>query len=75
MISLNMTGKSSLPSAFLDSSLNIKTDEDRLDINICQHPTHIDTHIHNLSDCIYVIKCMHKWPVSNSSLETHTWKI
>jgi len=50
MISLNMTGKSNLPAAFLDSSLNIKTDEDRLDINICLHPTHTDTDIHNLSD-------------------------
>jgi predicted component of type VI protein secretion system len=30
MISLNITGKLNLPSAFLDSSLNIKTDEERL---------------------------------------------
>jgi hypothetical protein len=34
MISLNITGKLNLPSAFLDSSLNIKTDDERLYIYI-----------------------------------------
>jgi hypothetical protein len=45
MISLSITGTLILPAAFLDSSLNIKTDEERLCIYANTLLTQIEIHI------------------------------